>query len=98
MKRLLLLLSLSLLASSVQAQVYTDDAAVVSPATRPAGRYRLRQNYPMYPGYPGTPNTAPDTVEVGRPTYYYPYGNGYPYGAGYPGVSTDGNSVSVPGN
>ncbi|MFO1463393.1 MAG: hypothetical protein U1F66_06420 [bacterium] len=93
MKKLLLLIALSLFAASAQAQVYTDDTTVAPPPPPPA-RYRLRQAYPVYPG---TPTTSPDSAEVGRPYYYYPYPYGYPYGYPYPGVTSDGNSVYVPG-
>ena len=97
-KKLLLICVLLLAASAVQAQVYTDDTPsggmVVPPPGQ--GRYRLRNAYPAYPS--GQVN-SPDTVEVGRPYYYGgPYGYpGTPYGA-YPGVTSDGNSVYVPGN
>lgn len=96
MKKILLLTALfSLVAASAQAQVFTGDG--YGPPPPPVGtRYRLRDPYPVnpYPAYPVGPNTSPDTAEVGRP-YYYGYPYAYPYS--YPGVSSDGNSVYVPG-
>ncbi|MCE9624609.1 MAG: hypothetical protein K8R69_04005 [Deltaproteobacteria bacterium] len=97
-KKFLFVCAFLLVASAAQAQVYTDDTpsgGMVVPPPGPA-RYRLRNAYPVYPA---GPVTSPDTAEVGRPYYYGgPYGYpGGPYGT-YPGVTSDGNSVYVPGN
>lgn len=97
MKKLLIASVLFLLSSGLaQAQVYTGEGTIAPPPGAVGGKYRLRDPYPVYPypAYPVPPTNSPDTAEVGRP-YYYPYG--YPYGYPYPGVTSDGNSVYVPG-
>ncbi|MDL1870817.1 hypothetical protein FBR05_01270 [Deltaproteobacteria bacterium PRO3] len=98
MKTFLLALTLITLSSGfAQAQVYTGDGTVAPPPAAVGQKYRLRDPYYPYPGYPPVaPNTSPDTAEVGRP-YYYPYGYPYGYPYPYPGVTSDGNSVYVPG-
>jgi len=92
-------MALLLAASTARAQIYTDDNSAAVQAPPPgAGRYHLRNTYPMYPSYPAGTSNSPDTVEVGRPYYSSPYYYGGPgYSAPYGGVSSDGSSVYVPG-